>query len=97
MLRIRDSVLFDPWIWDPEWKSPDLGSGINILEHISESVISVIWVKIPKFFVAYRGSGALLTLDPESGMENLGSGIRNKHKYQIRNIAAFFVLSMCSA
>jgi hypothetical protein len=34
---------------DPGWgKNPDLGSGINIPDHISESLETIIWVKIIK-------------------------------------------------
>ncbi len=31
-IRIRDPVLFDPWIWDPGWvksQDPDPGSEMN--------------------------------------------------------------------
>jgi hypothetical protein len=40
------------------------------------------------------GSGAFLTLDQGSGMEKSGSGIRDKHRYWIRNTAFynFFVV-----
>jgi hypothetical protein len=44
-------------------KNPDPGTGMNILDHISES---------------------LVTVDPGSGMEKFGSGIRG-----IRNTAYF--------
>jgi hypothetical protein len=43
------------------------GSGMNNLDHISESLETVFWVKILKFFDA----------DPGSGMENIR--IRDKH------------------
>jgi hypothetical protein len=43
--------LFDPWILDPGWvKNPD---------HISESLETIFWVKILKFFDADPGSGCL--------------------------------------
>jgi hypothetical protein len=43
---------FDPWIRDG--KNPDLGSGINIPDHISES-LAIFWVKnIYIFLVADR-------------------------------------------
>jgi hypothetical protein len=48
VFRIRDPVLFDPWIRDGK----NSGSGINILDHISESLATFLGVKIPKFFVA---------------------------------------------
>jgi hypothetical protein len=38
--------LFDPWIRDPGWvKNQDPGSGMNILDHISESLETICWVK----------------------------------------------------
>ncbi len=41
------SYLF-PWIWDPDpgWKISKLsGSWINIPDHISESLVAIVWVK----------------------------------------------------
>jgi hypothetical protein len=52
------------------------GSGMNISDHISESLETILWVKILKFFDADPGSGSLLTLDP--GWKKFGSGIRDK-------------------
>jgi hypothetical protein len=50
---------------------------INISDHISESLESIFWVKILKFFDADGdpdpGSEILLTLDP--GWKKFGSGI----------------------
>jgi hypothetical protein len=81
-IRIRDPgsgirCLFDPWIRDPGCvKSQDLdpgyGSGMENPDHISESLETIFWVKILKFFDA----------DPESRIwdgKNLdpGSGIRD--------------------
>jgi hypothetical protein len=43
---------------------------MNIPDHI-------FWVKILKFFDADPGSRTFLTLDPGSGEEKFGSGIRN--------------------
>ncbi len=65
MLRIRD----------PGWvKDQDPGSGIKILDQISQSLERIFWVKILKFFDA--------DADPDSGSGNLfdpgsdpGSGI----------------------
>jgi hypothetical protein len=48
--------LFDLWIRDP-------GSGMNNPDIISESLKTIFWVKILKFFKA----------DPGSGMEKFGS------------------------
>jgi hypothetical protein len=49
------------------------GSGINILNHISESLETNFWVKIIKFFDANADPDIFLTLDP--GWEKYGSGI----------------------
>ncbi len=49
---------FHPWIRDGE--NPDFGFGIriNIQDHISESLVSILWLKKNlKFFVADPGSG----------------------------------------
>ncbi len=40
------------------------GPGINIPDHISESLVTTFLVKILKLFVADQGSGAFLTQDP---------------------------------
>jgi hypothetical protein len=40
------------------------GSGINIPDHISESLETIFWVKILKFFYAGLAQGIFLTLDP---------------------------------
>jgi hypothetical protein len=54
----RSGTLFDPWIRDPGWvKNPDPGSGMNNPDHISESLETILWVKILKLFYAYSGSG----------------------------------------
>jgi hypothetical protein len=50
---------------------------MNILHHISESLETIIWVKILKFFDADPDPGIFLTLDP--GWKKFGSGIRDKH------------------
>jgi hypothetical protein len=50
--------LFDPRIRDPGWVlSPDPGSGMNNPDHMSESLETIFWVKILKFFDADPGSG----------------------------------------
>jgi hypothetical protein len=59
--------LFDPWIRDPGWvknQNPDPGSGLNIPDHISESLETNFWVKKLKFFLADTRFGIFLTLDP---------------------------------
>jgi hypothetical protein len=73
VLRIRDPVLFDPWIRDPESgmsKKPGSGSRMNIPNHISESLETVFWVKILKFFDAdpYPESDIRNLFDPGSGI-----------------------------
>jgi hypothetical protein len=42
---------------------------MNIPDHISESLETIFWVKILKFFDAVPGSGIFMTLDPGSGTE----------------------------
>jgi hypothetical protein len=40
--------LFDPWSRDPERvknQDPDTGSGMNIPDHISESLETIFWVR----------------------------------------------------
>jgi hypothetical protein len=61
--------LFDPWIRDQGsgmGKKSASSSGINNPDHISESLQTIFWVKILKFFYADPdpGSGIFLTLDP---------------------------------
>jgi hypothetical protein len=47
-------------IWYPGWKKTGL-VGMNNPDHISESLETILWVKILTFFDA----------DPESGMEKI--------------------------
>jgi hypothetical protein len=47
------------------------GSGMNISDHISESLEKIFWDKILKFFDADLGSGIFLTLVP--GWKKFGS------------------------
>jgi hypothetical protein len=51
------------------------GSGMNILDHISESLETIFWVNIHKFFDADADldPGIFLTQDP--GWKKFGSGI----------------------
>jgi hypothetical protein len=62
-------------------QDPGSGSGMNILDHISESLETIFWLKMLKFFDAdaVPVSGNLFfILDQGSGMENIR--IRdNKH------------------
>jgi hypothetical protein len=48
---------------------------MNVPDHISESLETIFWLKILKFFNADPGSVIFLALDPGSGMEKFGSGI----------------------
>ena len=50
---------------------------MNNPDHISESLKTIFWVKILKFFDADPGYGIFLTLDQGSGMEKIR--IRDKH------------------
>jgi hypothetical protein len=47
------------------------GSGMNIPDHVSDSLETISWIKILKFFDADpdQGSGIFLILDP--GMEKI--------------------------
>jgi hypothetical protein len=78
VLRIRDPVPF--WPLDPGSgmsKKSGFGSGMNYPDHISESLETMLWVKILIFSDA----------DPESfwpwiwnpGWKKFGYGIRDKH------------------
>jgi hypothetical protein len=56
-------------------QDPASRSGMNILDHISESWETIFWVIIPKFFLKrmrIREPGIFLTLDP--GWKKFGSG-----------------------
>ncbi len=63
---------------DPGWvknQDPDPRSGMNNPNHISESLETILWVKILKFFDA--DPGCKKNSDP--GWKKIGSGIREKH------------------
>jgi hypothetical protein len=47
--------------------NPRSGSGMNNKDHISESLETIFWVRILKFF------------DADPGWKKFGSGIRDKH------------------
>ncbi len=74
----KQYCFFDPGIRNG-YKKTDPGSGMNIPDHFSESLETVLGLKIFKFFDdPDPGSGIFLTL--RSGIEKKsGSGIRNKH------------------
>jgi hypothetical protein len=60
-------------------KKSGSGSGVNNPDHISESLETIFWVKIPKFFGADPGSGIETIQIWNQGWRKLGSGIKNKH------------------
>jgi hypothetical protein len=65
-IRIRDLV---PFPQDPgSGKKFGSGSGMNNPNHISESLETIFWVKVLKFFDADPG---LKKFDPGSGMEKI--------------------------
>jgi hypothetical protein len=47
------------------------GFGMNILDHISESLETIIWVKILKFYDADTDPGIFLTPNLGPGMEKI--------------------------
>jgi hypothetical protein len=62
------------------------GSGMNNPDHISQSLETIFWVKILKFFYA----------DP--GWKKVGSGIRDREKTsRIRNTAMYSSIKSCAA
>ncbi len=65
---IRDPVLFGPL--DPGWKKSRFG--INIPDHIYESLVRIFWFKNIELFVANP--------DLVSGIEKSGSGIKSRDK-----------------
>jgi hypothetical protein len=50
-------------------KKSRFGSGMNIPDHISESLETIFWAKILEFFDTDADPGIFLTLDPGSRME----------------------------
>jgi hypothetical protein len=83
VLRTRDPMFFSTGSGmeknpDPD---PDPGSGMNIQDRFSESLETVLGLKILNSFmgIRIRDPELFFTLDPGSGMEKLGSGIWDKH------------------
>jgi hypothetical protein len=60
-------------------KKSGSGSGMNNPDHVSESLETIFWVKIPKFFYADPGSGKETSQIRNQGWRKLGSGIKDKH------------------
>jgi hypothetical protein len=56
---------------------------MNILDHIAESLATIFWVKILKFFDADVDPAISLTLDPE--WKKFGSRIRNTERKYLPN------------
>jgi hypothetical protein len=69
------------WPGNPGWvnkiKIRSSGSWINIPDHISQSLETILWVKILKFFEADPDPGFGNLYDPGSGIAKFGSGIRD--------------------
>jgi hypothetical protein len=75
------------------------GSGMNIPDHISESIEKIFGLKnmVLKFFDADSGSGIFLTLD--LGWKKFGSWTRDKHpgsETLLHNIYYSTVRGTCS-
>jgi hypothetical protein len=58
-------------------KKPRSGSGMNIPDHIFESLETIFWLKMLEFFDADPDPGSENILDPGSEMEKIR--IRDKH------------------
>jgi hypothetical protein len=61
----------DPGSRIRDGKNAHLGPGLNISDHIPESLVSIFRLKMLKFLVADPGPGDFFTLDPGSGMEKI--------------------------
>ncbi len=72
-IRIRDPVLLTP-ISGMSKKSGS-GSGMNNPDHISESLETIFWVKILKFFDENPGYGMEKILIRDQGWKKFGCGI----------------------
>jgi hypothetical protein len=70
---MRDPVPY--WPLDPGWVKNKIGSGMNNLDHISESLQPIFWVKILKFFDADPGSRSRDGKNSDPGWKKFGSGI----------------------
>jgi hypothetical protein len=76
-LKNSSVAFFDSWIWDPGGENnPDPGSGINIPDNFSESLETVFWLIILNSLMQIQ---IRYFFYPGSGMEKLGSGIRQKN------------------
>jgi hypothetical protein len=51
-------------------KKSGSGSGMNLLNHISESLETIFWVNVLKFFHAVPDPGSGNLFDPESGIRD---------------------------
>jgi hypothetical protein len=51
------------------------GSGMNMPDHISESLETIFWAKIPKFFYGDPDPGYVIFMTLDPGWERFGSGI----------------------
>jgi hypothetical protein len=76
VFRIRDPVPF--WSLDPGsgmGKQSGSGSGMNNPDHLSESLETIFWIKILKFFDADPGSGMGKIRIRERKKRDPGSGL----------------------
>jgi hypothetical protein len=68
--------LFDPGIRDV--KKSGSGSGMNNPDHISKSLETIFWVKIP-YLILWCGFGIRNGKNSDPGQKIFGSEIRDKH------------------
>jgi len=97
VLRIPDPAPF--CLLDPEWvknedQDPGLGSEMNVLDHFSESLETIFWLKNTSILKC--GSGIFLTLDPGSGMEKIQIRDKNPGSATLVYWIAYCLSSCCS-
>jgi hypothetical protein len=63
---------------------------MNILDLISESLETIVLIKIPVIKILRCGSGIWVTLDP--GWKKFGSGIRDKYLGSTTLVNTYFIL-----
>ncbi len=85
---IRDPVPFDPWIRHPGWeKNSGSGSGMNIPDHISESLETIF--TILKLFDVDPGSGKIRIRDPGINIPDPQYWIPLKFNVWVWNLICF--------
>jgi hypothetical protein len=82
-------------------KFPDQGSGMNNPDHISESLETIFWVNILKFFDADPGSGMEKIWIRDPGWKKFGSGMekiriqdREKHPRSATLLHRYMILKL---